>query len=282
MRAIGDLDHVIALVRDLDAAAERARLLGFVPTPPALHSAAMGTANATIVFPDGTYVEMLTVREKTPLSAAFATRLEKREGPFGVAFKTDDAKAAARAFEGAGVADGGPIEFARPVELEDGEREAAFTIARLRSDATPGAPMFVCQHHTPDVVWRTGYLEHPNGVIGLAEVIGVASDVLSLRAAYQTLLPGCIDDEPDGLTIRTGTATIRFLTPLAYAARFGRMVRSGEAHLVSVVFKTTDLERCNALLKSNGITVAASGRGSLLVPREDAAGTMIEFVPATA
>lgn len=281
MRSIGPLDHVIVLVRDLGQAAREWARLGFRPTPQALHSAAMGTTNSTIVFENRTYLELLAVRQETPLSAGFVAQLREREGPFGIACKTDDALLAAEEFEAAGVAGGAAVDFARPVELAEGTREAAFSIARLQPGATPGASMFVCQHRTPEVVWRPDYLEQPNGVTGLVEVVGVAADLEPLRAAYAPLFGPGLEPNGDALVIRTATASIRFLSPLAYAARFGQIVASGRPQLAALVFRTRDLKTCRATLEDAAGVVAQTARGTLVLPLDGKrGGTMLEFVPA--
>ena len=66
MRHVLGLDHVVILVRDLDDADARMARLGFRPTPRGHHSAHMGTANATVMLPDRTYFETLTVLQETP------------------------------------------------------------------------------------------------------------------------------------------------------------------------------------------------------------------------
>ncbi|MDX1541226.1 MAG: VOC family protein, partial [Geminicoccaceae bacterium] len=280
MRSIGGLDHVIVLVQDLGRAVKAWGRLGFNPTPEALHSAAMGTANTTIVFADQTYIELLAVRDETPLSAGFVAQLREREGPFGIACKTGDAGASAEEFEAAGVGQGGAIDFARPVELPGGVRDAAFSIARLAPSATPGSSMFVCQHHTPDVVWRPEHLEQPNEATGLREVIGVASDLEPLAQAYRRLFGERLEATRDGLAVATGTATLRFLTPLAFADRFGQIARSGDAHLAALVLATADLRRCREVLEGQGVTVARSVRDTLLIPPDAASETTLEFVQA--
>ena len=50
MKSIIGLDHVVVTVRDLDQAEHRWRELGFTISPRGLHSAAMGTANHTIML----------------------------------------------------------------------------------------------------------------------------------------------------------------------------------------------------------------------------------------
>ena len=61
LRHISGIDHCVLLVRDLDKAEWDMTRLGFRPTPRGYHSAHMGTANATVVFRDGTYFETLGV-----------------------------------------------------------------------------------------------------------------------------------------------------------------------------------------------------------------------------
>ena len=54
------LDHIVVVVRDLDAAAQRWRKLGFTLSPRGLHSAHMGTANHTLMLGDD-YLELMGV-----------------------------------------------------------------------------------------------------------------------------------------------------------------------------------------------------------------------------
>lgn len=282
MQNIGDLDHVIVLVRDLDRAEEQMTRLGFRLTPRGVHSAVMGTANSTFLFPDGTYVELLAVVNETPLNAPFVAELKEREGPFGLAMKTADAKAAAAEFAAAGVASGGPVEFARPVAFPEGAREAAFTIARIEPKASPGAWMFVCQHHTPDVVWRKDHLEQPNGAIGLAEVIGIAADLGPVEAAYRALFGARVQRQEDTLTVAAGAVTLRFLGPLAFAERFGRVARRPRPHLKALVLRSRDLDHTRRVLEANGLRCALSDEGTLIVPPDLASGAVLEFVRAAA
>ena len=83
MGPVQGLDHVIVLVRDLDAAEESLARLGFKTTPRGFHSEVMGTANATAVFRNETYVELMTVLKETPLSRSLAESQKAREGVIG-------------------------------------------------------------------------------------------------------------------------------------------------------------------------------------------------------
>jgi catechol 2,3-dioxygenase-like lactoylglutathione lyase family enzyme len=280
MQHVLGLDHVIILVRDLDDADARLTRLGFRPTPRGVHSAHMGTANATVMLENGTYLEVLGVLEATPANADSRAVLAEREGPFGLALKTDDAHAAAEAFEAAQIAAGGALAFVRPVAFPNGTQDACFTVARARPDATPGASLFVCQHHTPDIVWREDYLEQPNGATGLAEVIGIADDLLAIEDAYGAIFGGRVRRADDRVTIAAGDAQITFLSPGAFAERFdaaGEPVCSPKPRLAGLRVQVRDLDRTKATLQRNRVPWTEGAGGSVLVAPDQGCGTLFEF-----
>ena len=280
MQHVLGLDHVIILVRDLDDADARLTRLGFRPTPRGVHSAHTGTANATVMLENGTYLEVLGVLEATPANADSRAVLAEREGPFGLALKTDDAHAAAEAFEAAQIAAGGALAFVRPVAFPNGTQDACFTVARARPDATPGASLFVCQHHTPDIVWREDYLEQPNGATGLAEVIGIADDLLAIEDAYGAIFGGRVRRADDRVTIAAGDAQITFLSPGAFAERFdaaGEPVCSPKPRFAGLRVQVRDLDRTKATLQRNRVPWTEGAGGSVLVAPDQGCGTLFEL-----
>ena len=280
MQHVLGLDHVIILVRDLDDADARLAKLGFRPTPRGYHSAHMGTANATVMLPNGTYFETLTVVEPTPANAATRAVLAEREGPFGLAFKTDDAHAAAAQFAAAGIAEGDALDFVRPVELPAETREARFTIARTRADATPGVMLFVCQHHTPDLVWREDYVHQPNDVLGLAEVIGIADDLATIEAAYSVIFGDRVQRTDDRVTIAAGNGSVVFLSPAAFADRFGALGESvcrPRPRLAGLRVQVRTFDAIEHLLLQSKVHWARGHEGSMLVGPDAGCGTLFEF-----
>lgn len=280
MRNIGALDHVVIAVRDLDDGEARMARIGFRPTPRGYHSAHMGTANATIVLPDGrTYFEVLGIVAPTAENAARRAWLDERQGLYGIAFKSDDAAAAARAFADLGMGPAEPVAFARPVELPAGMTEAAFTTARTDAEAMPGAWVFVCQHHTPAAVWRQDYLDQPNGAQAILEVLGVADDLDEIERAWSRPFAGLIARMPDRVVFETGTARISFLTPAALAARLGETVRglSGKAPMLAgLVFQVADLAAAKAFLDGNGVA-HESVEGAIRIDPAEACGVVVEL-----
>jgi hypothetical protein len=280
MQHVLGLDHVVVLVRDLADAEARLGRLGFRPTPRGVHSAHMGTANTTILFGDGTYLEALGVLQPTDDNLAVRTMLAEREGPYGLAFKTDDADAAAAEFAAAGVGPGVALEFARPVELPSGPREAAFRVARADPDHTPGTWLFVCQHRTPEVTWRADFLEQPNGACGLAEVVGVAEDIEAIAKAYGRIFDTRLQYDGDNVAIDAGSARITFCPPAAFAERFapfGQGLGAATPRLAALRLRTGSLERGQAHLSAHGVRHVETAHGTILVAPDEACGTVLEF-----
>jgi Glyoxalase-like domain len=279
MQHVLGLDHVVILARDLAAAEARLARLGFRPTPRGVHSAHMGTANTTVVFGDGTYLEALGVLQPTDHNLAVRTVLAEREGPYGLAFKTEDAGAAAAEFAAAGIGPAVALEFARPVELPSGRCEAAFRVARTDPAHTPGAWLFVCQHRTPEVTWRVDHLEQENAACGIAEVIGIAEDLRAVKDAYGRIFGERLQGAEQGLAIDAGSARITFLSPPAFAARFapfGDAVAAISPRLGALRLRTAGLGRTREVLSANGVA-AMEADGGLLVAPEEACGTILEF-----
>ena len=280
MQHVLGLDHVVILVRDLAAAEARLARLGFRPTPRGVHSAHMGTANTTVIFEDGTYLEALGVLQPTDHNLAVRTVLAEREGPYGLAFKTEDAGAAAAEFAAAGIGPAVALEFARQVELPSGRREAAFRVARTDPAHTPGAWLFVCQHRTPEVTWQVDHLEQANGACGIAEVIGIAKDLRGVKDAYGRIFDDRLQTHEDGLAIAAGSARITFLSPPAFAARFAPLGEAGGAispRLGALRLRTLALEQTRKVLRANGVAARETADGRLVIAPEEACGTILEF-----
>jgi hypothetical protein len=71
-QCVGTLDHVVITAADLADGADIYRRLGFTLSPKGVHSAAMGSANHTIMLRRD-YFELLTVVAPTERSPATST-----------------------------------------------------------------------------------------------------------------------------------------------------------------------------------------------------------------
>jgi catechol 2,3-dioxygenase-like lactoylglutathione lyase family enzyme len=153
------LDHVVLLAADLARAAELFAALGFTVTPRTEHSAAMGTANCCVMLAN-TYIEILTVVAPTERNAGWRALLAQGGGLRGIALRIEDAEETARALSAAGFPMDPPIAFAR---VDDRGERLSFKVCRLPASETPGFRLILCEHETPELVWRAEWLVHAHG-----------------------------------------------------------------------------------------------------------------------
>ncbi|MFN2645408.1 MAG: VOC family protein [Burkholderiales bacterium] len=154
------IDHAVLAVRDLVRAAEDFRALGFTLTPRGEHS--IGSQNHCIMFAS-TYLELLAAPVAHPWLDYYREFLRAGDGLAAIALRTDDADAAYEALQAERVPAKPPMDLSRPV---DG------TVARFRLVQIEGVPnVFVCQHLTPQLIWREEWQRHANGA---KELVGVA------------------------------------------------------------------------------------------------------------
>jgi hypothetical protein len=187
------LDHAVIAVRDLDAAAATFRALGFTLTPRGQHS--IGSQNHCIMF-GSTYIELLASPKPHPWLDYYRGF---GEGLAAIALSTNDADAASREF-----AAKPPMDLSRPVEGG---------IARFRLVPLDGVPyLFVCQHLTPELVWRPEWQSHANGG---QELIGVG---LPMQQPTDGLPASIAWGKPPVLRIRgDGTSTEAHGVRLAFS-----------------------------------------------------------------
>lgn len=273
---IDGIDHLVIAVRDLEKAREAYQRLGFTLTPRGRHTE-LKSVNHTIMFP-GDYLELLAIEEPTPPTAAWSEFLKTREGLAAAALKTQDARAAQADLASAGLSGSEAVDFGRPVDLPEGPRDARFTITQVAADATPGGRMFLCQHHTRDVVWRPEYLGHENGATGLAALIVAADEPDPVAGAYARLFGTQVEARGTIRTVPTGGAPIVVAPPSVLTQLWAddpvlaapRPCFAGFAVTVSDFYKTQQ-----ALQKSKFPTIA--GEGVLRVASQHIHGAGIAF-----
>jgi len=153
------IDHAVLAVRDLDAAAASFRELGFTLTPRGHHS--IGSQNYCVML-GSTYIELLAPMSVHPWLEHYREFLRGGEGVAAIALRTEDADVACEALRAQGVPATSPMDLSRPV---DGG------VARFRLVRIEGVPhVFVCEHQTPELVWRPEWQRHENGALDLAAV----------------------------------------------------------------------------------------------------------------
>ena len=155
-RVIG-IDHVPVAVRDLEAASERYRRLGFVLKEGRPH--ANGIRNRHAKFPDGTEIELITAAEPTDaLTRRYVEHLREGDGPAFLAFFVRPYASLRQALVGAGfrASDSGGM-------------------VTLSGDSRLPYIFFGSRQHSPTD--RPEHFQHPNTAVSLTGAWLAANDL---------------------------------------------------------------------------------------------------------
>ena len=160
------LDHIVHAVRDLDAAAETYRRLGF--TVGARNRHPWGTHNCLVQFP-GFFIELLTLAEPDKLGDDGFSRLfgrytgeflERQEGLALMILESRDATADEAQFRATGIAASQTMRFEREGRRPDGSPvKVGFSLAFAENKQAPAIHFAVCQQHYPENFWNSGFSE---------------------------------------------------------------------------------------------------------------------------
>jgi hypothetical protein len=276
-RAVKGLDHVVVMVDGIDAAEAAYKKLGFQVQPRGFHRK-LGTANHLMIF-DNDYFEILGIVEDTEFNAERREWLKQGGGLANVALATDGADLAFDAFKQVGLQPDAPLFFDRAVEVAGKTEHARFRTVRIPKTHMPVVGFFVCEHLTPQFVYRSEWAQHPNGARGILGVTVIAEQPAKWIAELEKYFgTGSVTREGEGLVVNTGTQPIRYLDRKGYTARYPGVtpVRPGD-HPALLTVDVDSLSACEALLKQNGVTFVKPDAARLIVPPDQAAHLTIEF-----
>jgi hypothetical protein len=246
---IGDeifLDHVGHFVPDPDAASRALARAGFAPTAISIQvnpdGSLTGTGNVTAMLRRG-YLEVLFKTADTPLSRELDAAISVYPGIHLAAFSVADASAAHRALESSGFDARPLVEMQRLVGTETGSTTAAFTVTRLAADAMPEGRIQLLTHLTEHAVWQPRWLEHPNGAIGLLDLLIVVPDVEEAAERFSRFTRRPANSNRVGKRVRLDRGGVQLISAktlsqvlpgihcvsLPFSAAYGVAVRSLDA-----------------------------------------------------
>ena len=281
------LDHVVHAVRDLDAAAEFYRRLGF--TVGARNRHAWGTHNHLVQFP-GVFIELLTVAEPEKLgtdgfSALFGTFnrvfLKDQEGLSLLLLESTDAAVDAAMFRASGIAVSDALRFEREGKRPDGTPvKVGFSLAFARDAKAPAIGFAVCQQHFPENFWNPSFQQHANTATGIDSVVLVAENP-SDHHIFLSAFTGVRDLQAtsSGVTASTPRGDVKVMEPAAFRSHFGIEppdVAQG-ARFAALQFRVRDDAVLATTLTAGGIAFS-SRMGSTVVAPEAAMGATLAFV----
>lgn len=275
---LAGVDHGIVGVHDLEAARQRYRSLGFTVTPRGRHIG-WATANYCIMF-ERSYIELLGILEPGGYSAGLDTVLADRgEGLLKLVMRSDDSERTHAFLSEAGLVSEPVRDLARELEMPDGVVLPAFRLVHPFPEATPGLPALVCQHLTPELVWRESWIAHRNTAKAVHSYCIAADDPQALAAGWSRLLgPTSVAPGADRIIVETGTARLDFVSTDSLGADLAELgVKAPEAgRIAGVRILVEDLSAAASCLAESGLACIRT-EDALVVPPGDACGIVLSF-----
>jgi catechol 2,3-dioxygenase-like lactoylglutathione lyase family enzyme len=251
---IAGLDHIPLAVRDLDAASDTYRRLGFALKPGTAHQ--NGIRNNHVKFPDGSGIELITAPAAVdPLTTRYRAMLDVAEGPAFWALHARDTDALVGRLGRGGFAftrDGGTVNLAGPAL---------------------GFLFFVRDNRSPTD--GPEHFAHSNGARAMVRVWVAADDGDELRRLLVAM-----GGTATTLTVEAPRPTTATVVKLengdAVILPASRQVTKGRP-VMGATFEVADATALAARFTSAHVAFAASPR-RLIVSPDQTHGIWLEFV----
>ncbi|GGZ19132.1 VOC family protein [Streptomyces poonensis] len=275
---IHGIHHTGILTRDLDGLERTFLSLGFTLSPRSRHllggrpgqAPVPGcTANRCALF-GGSYIELLgIVDESAPDPWHTRAMADEYEGFRLLNLDTDDAEAAHRRLDDAGLRTSGVLGLERDIDTEEGPRTVRARAVHLDPSTTPEGYVGVAQHLTRRHVHQPRWLGHPNGARGLGAVWIVADDAEcdAVTNRYSRIL-------------RTAPGREGPLTVLDASAARLRIVRASDAeevlpgepapassYLAAMTVVVEDVDDARKVVEGGGTVTRPTGAGFFVSAR---------------
>lgn len=221
------LDHIAHFVPDMDAAGAALEGLGYRLTPfthqqnslkPGEPPTPAGTANRLVMLRRG-YLEFLTAVADTPLAQQLQAAVQRYVGLHLLAFAVSDAEAAWKRLEQQGFAPTPLVRLTRAAELPGGgTKEARFSVVRVPPGTMPEGRIQILTHYTESAVWQERWMEHPNRIEELHDVLLVVEDPEEAATRFARFLDRKAERNSAGWHLETDRGALSFVTPDALPA----------------------------------------------------------------
>jgi catechol 2,3-dioxygenase-like lactoylglutathione lyase family enzyme len=279
------LDHIVHAVRNLDAAADLYRRLGF--TVGARNRHPWGTHNHIVQFP-GFFIELLTLAEPDKLgsdgfSILFGAYnrdfIQHSEGLSVLILESKDARVDESEFHAASILAVPTMRFEREGKRPDGATvKVGFSLTFAEDKAAPNIRFTTCQQHYPENFWNPAFQRHANSAVAIAGVVAVAERP-ERHARFFEIFAGEQSTMVDGgFTIKTPRGVIDMLTPAVFTHRFGVAAPnvSDGPRLAALRFAVNDIGLLEAVPEQAGIA-GICGRNPTVIGPGDAMGATLIF-----
>ncbi|MEO8543999.1 MAG: VOC family protein [Burkholderiaceae bacterium] len=281
------LDHFVAIVRNLEMAANVFRRLGFTVMPVMEH-VELGSSNTVVQF-QGTYLELIGDLDRVciPSLRQLLTRLDGGEGLLFNSLTSDSLDRDRAGMVAAGLRPDPIISARRRVRMpEGGWDETDSSSLYMWNTQRRFMSLFLSEHRKPQSIWMPGYQQHANGVQRVTGLVYVSADPQA-DVDYLSAFFGFPPSESSANELRFDTPRKQAFTVLSpselsrrHGAAMGALHAPFGGHGVGLQLEVDDVARCSRLLLENGVPHELSGNRLRVAPAY-AAGIGLELSEAT-
>jgi len=283
------LDHLAHWVADIHAAAALLDRLGFLVTPYAEHvhasggtTVAAGSANQCVMLEAG-YLEVLTPVGDTPIAEEVRAALGRYTGLHLAAFCSADAEAHGERLKKAGFPQRPSVTLARESTLADGSPcTLRFTVVRPQVGCLAEGRVQFLTHHTPEALWQTRWLAHPNSARALTDVLFCVADPQEARQRYARYLDRAAEAIDGGYVLAMERGRLALLNAERIRAVFPGIDIPCVPFMAGYCIECANLGNTRAVLRASGMRYLEHGQQALSVTQLPALGGTIVFAEAGA
>jgi len=278
------LDHVGHFVRDPKAASAAMASAGFAPTPVSIQSDASGqptgTGNITAMLDRG-YIEVLFKTADTEIGREFDASLLLYAGVHLAAFAVTDAERTHARLAAAEFKMRPLVNFSRPVGTETGSGTAAFTVVRPERGVMPEGRIQMLVHRTEDTVWQERWLTHPNGAVGLLDLVIVVANEVDAAVRFARFLDRPMASNRFGSEVILDRGRVQLMAARAFSALLPEVAAASVPFQGAYGIAVRSLDATEATLRHGNLTARRLGRALVVnFPSELGVGAWL-FVEKT-
>ena len=271
------VDHFPLCVLDLERAKKTYEAMGFFMTPFGDHRPSLGTGNHVVTF-EKNFLELLTIIDRAIPAAYRQEDVDRREGVHIMGFTSDDVDAdikTLRETQPGGWTDKGIST--RRMTMRDTEVVVArtdYTIQPMELDRE--MRFFIANNRTREITLNPDFTNHPNGAVGITEILFAADDDRDVLIGDLELILGT-DCK------RETNGRVEFRTPEEVLVIKRRCdldfeTTCDEPYLAGLSIAMPDIGALVTRLRANAMPFKRTVDGSVMVAPEHAHGVCLTFV----
>lgn len=279
-KPIREIDHLLTYVKNLEAAADLFRRMGFTLSPIS-RIETMGIANHLVLMQPVTpgcanFIELMSPQDRARLPAAMAETLSGAEGIKSMVLAAGDADAAQRAIRAQGFDAAPPVHVKREWVIAPGE--SVFPEFDVVLPVEAPLVFNCCQYHNVALYLRPEWLSHRNGARGMRAVMALASDPAAVAKQYGGLFAGEPDGSGGNWKTSPGGVALNLLSPAAASQKFGLDLPAAPraAAYLGYVVEVASLDVLSTCLKDGDVPHRTQG-DMICVDPDHGLGNLIVF-----